>query len=178
MVLIHESCYSFAGISEDQEAPGGAVQNSGVKITEIKETSDMSTQSEKPQEGGSAAVNGESSGAHSDYSETNNASLDAPSDTNTEASPSDGDEETPSNGSDKSESGVEHVESSDVQPEGSDNNHSSDVNPEVVDFVNDVVSEVASQVEEKHGDATVHDATAQATDSHGSAENGEYIGLL
>ena len=137
----------------------------------------MSTQSEKPQEsGGTAAVNGESPGAHSDLSETNNASLITPSDTNTEASPSDGNEETPSNGSDKSESGVEHVESSDVQPEQSNRNNddASDVNPEVVDFVNDVVTEVASQVEEKHGDAAVYDTTAQTTDSHGSAENGEY----
>ena len=137
----------------------------------------MSTQSEKPQEsGGTAAVNGESPGAHSDLSETNNASLNTPSDTNTEASPSDGNEETPSSGSDKSESGVEHVERSDVQQEQSDrnNDNASDVNPEVVDFVNDVVTEVASQVEEKHDDAAVHDTTAQTTDSHGSAENGEY----
>ena len=173
--------YLIAGISEDQEGSGGAVQNSGVKITEIKETSDMSTQSEKPQEsGGAAVVNGESPGAHSDLSETNNASLNTPSDTNTEASPSNGNEETLSNGSDKSESGVEHVESSDdVRPEQSDkNDDSSDVNPEVVDFVNDVVTEVASQIEEKHGDAAVHDTTAQTTDSHGSAENGEYRGLL
>ena len=134
----------------------------------------MSTQSEKPQEGG-AAVNGESSGAHSDLSETNNASVDVPSDTNTEASSSEGNEETPSNGSDKSESGIEHAESSEVQLEQSDNNNdSSDVNPEVVDFVNDVMTEVASQVEEKHGDVAVHDTTAQSTDSHGSAENGEY----
>ena len=135
----------------------------------------MSTQSEKPTPQDSAVVNGDASGAHIDMSETNtNGSVDVASDTNTDTPPSEGSDNTPSSGSDKNESSGENVDGCDVQKQKqSDNQDSSDVNPEVVDFVNNVVTEAATQVEEKHGDA-VHDTTSQTTDTHGATENGEY----
>ena len=136
----------------------------------------MSTQSEKPAQDGTI-VNGDASGAHIDMSEENtNASIDVASDTNTETSPSEGSEETPSVDSNKNGSSGENVDGSDVQTE-KQNGNSSNVNPEVVDFVNDVVTEVASQVEEKHGEA-VHDTNSQTTDTHGATENGEYRPLV
>ena len=159
-------------MSEDQDGGSGAVQNSTVKITELKDTNDMSTQSEKPVQN-CTVVNGDTSGVHIDMSEeSTNASVDVASDTNSETPTSEGSEEAPSLDSNKNGSSGENVDDNDVQTE-KQNDNSSNVNPEVVDFVNDVVTEVASQVEEKHGDA-VHDSNSQTTDTHGATENGEY----
>ena len=136
----------------------------------------MSTQSEKPVRDPTttAVINGDASGGHIDMSETNNnASLDVTNDTNNDIPPSEGSEDSRSSGSDKNESYVGQVDSNDVQTQQSDGNDSLNVNPEVLDFVNDVVTEAASKVVEKHGDA-VHGTTSQTTDMHGSGQNGEY----
>ena len=160
--------YNIVGISEDQ--PEGDAPKSTVKITELKDTNDMSTQFEskdKTQEG--TQVNGDS--APSGGNVTQNSSNITPHTNNDKASVdvTSGGENTnnssdcaASGGESQNEAKVEDIEvkvdnealnGTDAASGGSDRQkayESLGLDQSVVDFVNEVTNEVANRVQAEH----------------------------
>ncbi len=134
----------ISGISEDGDNASGAARDSTVKITEVKDTSDMSTQSDKlPPEGPSD----DASGALTVQSETRDTNS---SHTNSTDSSSDDADSASSNSSSGSEEQVDA--------------HSEEANIEVVAFVDYVVAEAVRIVEARHNRPS----------HENGAQNGEY----